>query len=128
MEIQGKVVKVLEPTKYTSKKDGSEQYIYGFVIETSGQYTRKVFLQVFGSDRWSHFGLVVGSSGTFSFDVQSREWNGRWFTELTCFNVSLAVSASSPSASAIQTAVVNKEYKDARPAPSVAEEDDSLPF
>lgn len=128
MEIQGKVVKVLEPTKYTSKKDGSEQYIYGFVIETSGQYARKVHMQVFGSERWSHFNLREGVSGTFSFEAQSREYKERWFTELTCFNVSLAVSAASPSASASQPVVVNKEYKDARPAPPVAEEQEDLPF
>jgi hypothetical protein len=85
MEILGKVIKVIEPYKYTSRKDGSEQLRYGFVAETKEQYSKKLYMQVFGTERWNTFSIRVGSEYTFRFDVGSREYNGKWYTELNCF-------------------------------------------
>jgi hypothetical protein len=32
--------------------------------------------------------LVLGDTGTFSFDAESREYNGKYYTNLKCFKIS----------------------------------------
>ena len=94
MEVNAKVIQVLEPTKYKSRRDGSEQYIYGFVVETiNEQFPKKMYMQVFGADRWTQFNIQVGKEYNLRFDAGSREYNGRWFTELTCFSA-FAITAN----------------------------------
>lgn len=81
MEISGKCIKILDAQRFTSKKDGSTIVKNGFVLETQGQYPKKVAFGVMGEERFTGFHLVVGESYNVSFDVESREWQGRWFTE-----------------------------------------------
>lgn len=84
MDIQGKVVAVLELVSGTSKA-GNPFQKREFVIETAGQYPKKVCLQLFG-DKVNEC-PNVGEEVKVSFDVESREWNGKWFTQLNAWKV-----------------------------------------
>lgn len=79
MEISGKTIAVLDLVTGTSKAGKAFQK-RGFVIETAGQYPKKVCLQLFG-DKVNDC-PNVGEEVKVSFDPESREWNGRWFTQL----------------------------------------------
>ena len=81
MEIQGKVVAVLNPQTYTSQKNGNTYITNQFVIETQGQYPKKVAFKVMGEDKFAQMQIAVGGFYNVSFDVESREWQGKWFTE-----------------------------------------------
>jgi len=81
MEIQGKVVAVLNPQSYTSQKNGNTYVTNQFVIETQGQYPKKVAFKVMGEDKFAQMQIAVGGFYNVSFDVESREWKGKWFTE-----------------------------------------------
>lgn len=81
MEIQGKVVAVLNPQSYTSQKNGNTYVTNQFVIETQGQYPKKVAFKVVGEDKFAQMQIAVGGFYNVSFDVESREWQGKWFTE-----------------------------------------------
>ena len=81
MEIQGKVVAVLNPQTYTSQKNGNTYVTNQFVIETQGQYPKKVAFKVMGEDKFKQMQIAVGGFYNVSFDVESREWQGKWFTE-----------------------------------------------
>lgn len=81
MEIQGKVIAILEPQRFVSKKNGNEYVTTVFVIETQGQYPKKVAMKVMGEDKFKQMGIVMGGTYNVSFDVESREWQGKWFTE-----------------------------------------------
>lgn len=81
MEIQGKVIAILEPRRFVSSKNGNEYVTTVFVIETPGQYPKKVAMKVMGEDKFKQMGIVMGGTYNVSFDVESREWNGKWFTE-----------------------------------------------
>lgn len=87
MEISGKCIKILDAQRFSSKKDGSTIVKNGFVLETQGQYPKKVAFGVMGEERFANFHLVVGESFNVSFDVESREWQGRWFTECVAWRV-----------------------------------------
>lgn len=81
MEIQGKVIAILEPQRFVSQKNGNEYVTTVFVIETQGQYPKKVAMKVMGEDKFKQMGIVMGGTYNVSFDVESREWQGKWFTE-----------------------------------------------
>lgn len=81
MELQGKIISVLEPQRFVSQKNGNEYVTTVFVIETQGQYPKKVAFKVMGEDKFKQMGIVMDGIYNVSFDVESREWQGKWFTE-----------------------------------------------
>lgn len=81
MEIQGKIISVLKPQRFVSQKNGNEYVTTVFIIETQGQYPKKVAMKVMGEDKFKQMGIVMGGTYNVSFDVESREWQGKWFTE-----------------------------------------------
>jgi hypothetical protein len=85
MEIQVKIAKILEPQSFVSKKDGLTYVKHHFVGTTSGQYPKQIAFSVMGDDKFKEMGLVVGGEYTVYFDVYSREWNGKWFTDVSCW-------------------------------------------
>lgn len=84
MEIQGKTIAALPIESGTSAKGNTWQK-RNFVIETSGQYPKKVCFQLFG-DKVNDC-PNVGEEVKVSFDPESREWNGKWFTQLNAWKV-----------------------------------------
>ena len=109
MEITGKVISILEPQKFTSKKDGSEIVKHFFVIETQGQYPKKIAFSVLGQDKFNQMGLVVGGTYNVSFDVESREWQGKWFSDVSAWRAirtdgQQAAQAPQPAASPVPNA------------------------
>lgn len=81
MELNVKIVKVLEPQSFVSQKNGNTYTTHVFIGETSGQYPRRIAFRVLSDERYAQMGIVVGGSYNISFDIESREWQGRWFTE-----------------------------------------------
>ena len=97
MEITGKIIKLLEPQKFTSKKNGNEYVRHAFVIETQGQYPRKAMFTVMGDDKFNQMGIVLGKTYAISFDVDCREWQGRWFNELSAWKATCLDGQQQPS-------------------------------
>ena len=87
MEISGKIVKVLDTQRFVSQRNGNEYVKNVFVIETQGNYPKRVAFSVMGEDKFTQMGIVVGGTYNVSFDVESREWQGKWFTECQAWRV-----------------------------------------
>lgn len=81
MEITVKVIAILDAQKFTSQRTGNEYIKNTFVGETQGQYPKKIAFSVMGEDKFKQMNIVVGGNYNVSFDVESREWQGKWFTE-----------------------------------------------
>lgn len=80
MEVQGKIIQVL-PLQQGTSKAGNAWKKQEYVLETHDQYPRKVKFDFFG-DRADQFPLNIGDEVTISFDIESREFNGRWYTDI----------------------------------------------
>ncbi|CDE09462.1 MAG: DUF3127 domain-containing protein [Prevotella sp.] len=52
-----------------------------YVLETTDNYPKKVCFNFFG-DRIDQNQLEVGDFVNLSFDIESREYNGRWYTDV----------------------------------------------
>lgn len=100
MEIKLRIVNLLPVMSYVSKRDGQPANKYAFVGETlDAQYPKKICFDVFGDDKWMQMQLMVGNVYNISFDLQSREWNGKWFTNATAF----AASVDAPQQQVLQS-------------------------
>lgn len=86
MELAGKVIAVLEPRGGVSKT-GNEWKVQEYVIETHDQYPKKMCFDVFGADKIAQFNIQIGEEISVSFDVDAREWNGRWFNSIRAWKV-----------------------------------------
>lgn len=86
MEITGKIIAVL-PERGGISKTGNEWKMQEYVIETHEQYPRKVCFYVFGSDKIAQFNIQAGEEMTVSFDINAREYNGRWFNDIRAWRV-----------------------------------------
>lgn len=84
MDIEGMIVFDLGLQTGTSKA-GNPWQKHEYVLETLGQYPRKVKFDVFG-DRCNTLTFVQGQRYRVMVDAESREFNGRWYTDLRAYN------------------------------------------
>ena len=80
MEISVKIIKILDAQSFNSK-NGETTIKNTFVGETQGQYPKNIAFSVLGEDKFKQMAIAVGGQYNVSFDVESREWQGKWFTE-----------------------------------------------
>ena len=86
MELAGKVIAVLEPRGGVSKS-GNEWKVQEYVIETHDQYPHRMCFDVFGADKIQQFNIQVGEELNVFFDIDAREWQGRWFNSIRAWKV-----------------------------------------
>lgn len=146
LEITGKLISKLSLLTGTSKS-GNNWQKQEFVIETLDQYPKKVCAQLWGdkTDQLSQF--EIGSTLKVSFDVESREFNGKWYTDLRAWKIESATTQPTvqPPASTMQQPIAAAVPSASAPAqqavnelPPIAEgyatqntvmsNDDDLPF
>lgn len=83
MQIEGKIIQFLGEQSGTSKA-GNPWKKKEWLLETFGNYPRKVKFHIFG-DRADSIVLEPGKDYSLSFDIESREFNGRWYTDISVF-------------------------------------------
>lgn len=124
MDIKGRVIQLL--ALQTGEGKNGTWKKQDFVIETDGQYPKKVCISAWG-DKINESALQVGNEVNISFDVESREYNGRWYTDLKAWKIEAlgAIANEQPSYSA-----PSSRPAAVTPLPSSlqASEDDNLPF
>lgn len=92
MEIKGRVVQLLAPQTGQGKKGTWRKQ--EFIIETQSQYPKKVCLSMWG-DKIDQFKLQTGEMVTVSVELESREYNSRWYTEARAWKIAKDGSSSS---------------------------------
>ena len=95
MEIVGRIIVALPEMSGTSKA-GNPWKKREYVLETQENYPKKVHFDFFG-ERADQYPLNVGDFIKLSFDIESREYNGRWFTSIRGWN-SEPATADAPGA------------------------------
>ncbi len=116
MEISGSIIQVL-PLQTGEGRNGSWKK-QDFVIETESQYPKKVCISVWG-DKVDTGLIQVGNKVKASIEVESREYNGRWYTDVRAWRLD-ASEGSSTSEAGFTPASVD--------LPASMEGEDDLPF
>ena len=139
MDIVGKIIQVL-PLQEGVSKTGNPWKVQSYVLETQEQYPRKVCFEIFGEERIKNNPCNIDDLVTVSFDIESREFNGRWYTSIRAWRVQQGdMTSAQPAAAAPQPVApaAAPQAATAQPAPaantqvfdaSADDESGDLPF
>ena len=95
LEISGKVIMTL-PEQTGQGKNGA-WVKQEFVIETEEQFPKKVCFSAWGDKASDIKNLTKGDKVTVSFNVESREFNNKWYTDLRIWKIIKSGSVESSS-------------------------------
>ncbi len=79
MQLTAKLIQVL-PLQTGEGKNGAWKK-QDIILETESQYPKKICVSVWGN-KINENQLKIGSQLKIDFDVESREFNGRWYTDI----------------------------------------------
>ena len=127
MDLNVKIVKILDAQSYVSKSN--KTYVTRFFVgeTTNTQYPKMVAFKVFGEDKFNAMGIVVGGTYNVSFDVESREWNGKYFTECQAWRAVRVDVTQTQNANNGGTQQANPQPQP-QPAPQPQQSADDMPF
>ena len=115
MEITGRIIAVLPANSGTSARTGNPWMSQEYVLETHDQFPRKCCFRIFGEDRIKQFNIQAGEEITVSFDIDAREYNGRWFNSINAW----AVNRNMQGQAAPQDPAAGQAFLAQQPAQSV---------
>lgn len=119
---KGKIIKALPHKSGVSQSTGNPWEIAEYVAEqTDAQYPRKMLFQISGPDRIKNINLQEGEVVDIHFDVDAREYNGRYYNTITAFRVDRAGQQQASAQPAPQQSVQQQ-------APQPAQQDGGAPL
>ena len=119
MELSGKMIQLLPEKSGESARGPWRKQEY--ILETDGQYSKQVCFMVW-SDKIDEFAIKEGETLVVSINLESREYNGRWYTDVKAWKVARA-NSSADNTSSYGRENLNDSVSE---EPSVL--DDEIPF
>lgn len=114
MEIKGKIIVVL-PERGGVSQAGKEWMTQEYVLETEDRYPRKMSFSVFGAERIAQFNIKLGEVLTVKFDIDCKEYNGRWYNSITAWKVEreeMPAETSAPAVPPPSSDIFNQQQND----------------
>ena len=135
MEIEGIITAVFAKQSGTSKA-GREWTKQDFILEVEGQYTRHILFTRMGAEKIDKYPTINGQHVKVSFDIDAREYNGKWYNSVTAFRVEnldggnmQPVQQNNDGNNGAPYQASNGEYRQNAPKSApVPEDSDQLPF
>ena len=123
MEIKGTVKQIL-PVQSGEGRNGTWRK-QEFILEIPGQYPKSICMHMWG-DAIEASDLKLNEEIVASIDIESREYNGRWYTNIRAWRITREAPSSEGDAPSAEEnwPTPNDEVK----TESAAEEFDDLPF
>lgn len=84
LKVTGRVVEVLEEQSGEGRNGPWRKQ--EFILETEGDYPAKVCLVQWGDDI-DKFAVTEGEKLSAHIDIRSREYNGRWYTDVKAWRI-----------------------------------------
>ena len=93
METTGTITNIL-PLQSGIGKSGNEWKKQDIIIQTEDNYPKTICVSLWG-DMVSK-GLKQGDKAQFHFNLESREFNGKWYTDVRAWKVELLNGSEQP--------------------------------
>ena len=90
MQLTAKLIQLL-PLQTGTGKNGQWKK-QDIIVETDATYPKKICVSVWG-DKIDAGQLQAGNQLKIDFDLESREYNGRWYTDIKAWKIELAGTA-----------------------------------
>ena len=101
MNAIGKIIFCGEKRTGVSRTTGNQWASQDFVLETNeNMMTRRIPFTIFGEERLATYPLQTGDNVNVFFDINGREYNGRWYAEIRAWKIERVGAASQPTAPA----------------------------
>ena len=88
MELQGTIHKIMEPRGGISQRTGepwkSQEFVLQHMVFGTANY---MVFTVFGEDRLNRFAIKEGQKVNVAFDINAREYNGKWYNDIRAYDV-----------------------------------------
>lgn len=130
MKVTGRAIEALPARKGISQRTGEEWITREYVIETQEQYPKKIVFEVYGRDNLEKFNIRKNDIITVHFDINAREYKGRWFNSIRAFKVEHGAETVQEAPAAPTTATTPSQQSATpvqQPQPE-QDADENLPF
>jgi hypothetical protein len=129
MEITGKLIRILEAQKGTGARgEWSKQ---DFILETDDQYPKKICISNW-NNKVDLSSIAIGTTVTCHVNIESREYNERWFTDIRVWKWDVLSAGAQQQESAPNMPKSDVPFPSASDIPwdkeNDSEESDDLPF
>jgi hypothetical protein len=91
MQLTAKLAQILPPE--TGQGKNGEWKRQNIIVETEGQYPKKICITLWG-DRYDTAQWQAGLELTIDYDLESREFNGRWYTDVKAWKIENASASA----------------------------------
>ena len=91
MQLTAKLTQLL-PIQTGTGKNG-EWKKQDIIVETDGQYPKKVCVSIWG-DKINEGQLQIGNLLEINFDIESREYNSKWNTDIKAWKIEMACTST----------------------------------
>jgi hypothetical protein len=123
LEITGKLLQIMEEISGEGPRGRWQKQ--EFLVETTqDKFPRKICFSLWGERIAQLKNLKPGTEVKVSFNLESREFQGRWFTDARAWQVTVAASEQSGTTSA----ALSTQSSPSEPIDTPAENQDDLPF
>jgi hypothetical protein len=96
MEVNGVVLEILDLETGVSKKTGNEWSKQVFVVETNDKFPKKVAITAFGKAMDDLDNVNVGDYVEAFINLESREFNGKWYHNINAWKIVVEVATGRP--------------------------------
>ena len=84
MQLIAKLINVL--AIQTGQGKNGEWRKQDIIVETNSQYPKKICISLWG-DKISDENLKIGQYFKYELDIESREYSGRWYTDIKAWRI-----------------------------------------
>lgn len=120
LDITGKILQIMNETSGQSKT-GNTWVKQEFVIETNDKFPKKVMISVMGDKVQELKRFKTGDEIKASLNIESREYNGRWYTDIRAWKLETGGNGTTAPSS-------ENFYPDSEPSFTADTATDDLPF
>lgn len=96
MELKNVTVLKKHEVEAGTSKTGNAWQKQVVIVETSGSYPKKIALTFFGDIVYRFKDVAVGQTIDCMVDIESREYNNKYYTDVNCWKYTTLESAPQP--------------------------------
>lgn len=115
--IEGQITTILPENRGMGQK--GKWVSQDFVLKTEDNYPKNICFTIFGADKIKEANIRIGDVVSIGVNLESREFNGRWYTSIKAWSVKRKFEAQAakqaPPAPTQNYSSINQSAADALP-------------